>query len=101
MNEAWAPNRNTLHPFHFNPEVGSLPTPQRVNALNEAVYGKKPNSGKPRNEILYYWKRPRIPGLPEQVAALWPPAATEARLPDSEAVPAPRDASPVFQYPGA
>lgn len=45
MNEAGAPHRNTLHHFHFNPEVGSLPTPQRVNALNEAGLGRNLTQG--------------------------------------------------------
>lgn len=46
------------------------------------------------DKLPYYWKRPRVPGLLEQVAAPGTRTATEARLPDGEADATPRDVCP-------
>lgn len=46
------------------------------------------------DKVPYYWKRPRVPGLLEQVAAPWTRTATKVRLPDSEADATPGDRCP-------
>ena len=91
-NAAGKPIRNTLHAFHFHPADGSLSPPR--DECFESRYGEKPRWGVSGDKVPYYWKRPRAPGLLEQVAAPWTRTATKARLPDGEADATPRDACP-------
>lgn len=46
MNAAREPIRNTLHLLHFDPEVGSLPNPQRINAFNKPGAGRIEGQGR-------------------------------------------------------
>lgn len=90
------PARNPFHLFYFNSEVGSLPPPQRINALSEPDASR--NGGQGRSSFII-GKGLAFPDFWSRLQHL-SPAATEARLPDSEAAPAPRDASRCPPEPG-
>lgn len=86
-----------LTPLPFQPRGWFAPHSPKDKCFEQTQCGQNRRSGK---EFLYYRKRPRVPALLEQVAAPRPPATTEVRSPDSEAVPAPRDAPPCSPAPG-
>jgi hypothetical protein len=75
-------------PYTFSTSVLSLircPPPTNPPLQKKMLCGKK---GKVQvgGKGVYHWKRPRVPGLVAQVAALRSPVATRARPPGSEVV---------------
>lgn len=92
---------NTLHPFHFNPEVGSLPTPQRVNALNEAGMGRNLTQGSRGMRSFIIGKGLAFRDFQSRLQHFGPRLQPRRDCLTARRSQRPGTRHPVFQYPGS